>query len=79
MPANVLDMVSVRHNPWHGPGKVVPEEMSLYEAFNLGGLNYEVEKIPLYRLMLGGVDVPPRYLPLDGKEYSYKFRPTKDA
>lgn len=73
MPANVLEMVSVREAPWHGLGVIVPDYLSIEEAFKLGGLDYEVEKSLLYRRVDCGT-LPPRFLPLSGEEVPYKYK-----
>lgn len=40
---------SLRENAWHGLGQVVDQPVSAKEAIKLSGLDWEVEKQPLYR------------------------------
>lgn len=44
----VENMVSLRKMPWHGLGTVVSEELTLTEALQKSGMDYEVEKVPLF-------------------------------
>lgn len=65
MPANVETMVSVREIPWHGLGTIVDEHLTAAEALKASGLDWRVEKVPLYVKDPGGgkrrLEVPNKF------------------
>lgn len=48
MPADVESMFSVREVPWHGFGTIVEEQLTAEEALKASGLDWTVEKSPVY-------------------------------
>ena len=48
-------MFSLRETPWHKLGQIVDAPVSDREAINLAGLNWSVDKMPLYRKDAEGV------------------------
>lgn len=48
MAHQVENMVSLRKMPWHGLGTVVSQEMTMGEALHLSGMDYSMNKVPLY-------------------------------
>lgn len=55
-------MAYVGQMPWHGLGTAVREPMLASEAMRLGGLDWEVTKLPVYTMHDGAcIDVPDTY------------------
>ena len=50
MPACVETMFSVREVPWHGLGEIVENALTSKEAIEYSGLNWEVNRNPIYDL-----------------------------
>lgn len=48
MSANVETMFSVREVPWHGLGTIVEQHLTAAEALKASGLDWEVEKVPVF-------------------------------
>lgn len=55
MSANVETMFSVREKPWHGLGTIVQEAPTSADALKLAGLDWTVEKKPIF---CEGVEIP---------------------
>lgn len=56
MSANVETMMYVRETPWHGLGVRVEEALTSAEAIRMAGLDWEVEKKPLFTEH--GIEIP---------------------
>ena len=59
MAHNINSMMYVGEKPWHGLGTKVEEAVTSAEAITLAGLDYSVEKKPIY--INGGIEVPNHY------------------
>jgi len=59
MSHNVNSMMYVGEKPWHGLGTKVESAVTSAEAITKAGLDYAVEKKPIY--ISGGVEVPNHY------------------
>lgn len=58
MVADVQNMLSVNERPWHGLGVVLDTPPTIQEAIKLAGLDWAVEKRPLFRVNSDGTQGP---------------------
>lgn len=63
MPAVVETMFSARERPWHGLGTIVEEQLTAADALRESGLDWKVEKHPIFVEGESGsyVEVPGKY------------------
>lgn len=62
MPAEIESGVFARQTPWHGLGVVVPDALKAEDAVVMGGLDWIVEKQPLFVQKEGAyVELPDRF------------------
>lgn len=60
MPANINSIAYTGETPWHGLGTKVDHVMTALEAIKAGGLDWEVEKVPLSIEENGGYKIAPK-------------------